>query len=128
MLNPENQFDLIVSNPPYVPRDEYAGLQREIVEYEPEVAFLGGEGDALDLVLCDWNIREPSGIDLLRYVRKETPELLFIMVTGARDLDTVIEARRAGATAYIVKPYSLDELRRKLSHVLAIQRIQEEVA
>jgi len=32
------QFDLIVSNPPYVSLDEYSGLQKEIIEYEPKEA------------------------------------------------------------------------------------------
>lgn len=34
----KEQFDIIVSNPPYVSHDEYATLQKEIVEYEPSVA------------------------------------------------------------------------------------------
>lgn len=33
-----NTFDIIVSNPPYVKKDEFATLQREIVEFEPEIA------------------------------------------------------------------------------------------
>lgn len=41
------KFDLIVSNPPYVREDEMAGLQPEIVRYEPEIALRGGK-DGLD--------------------------------------------------------------------------------
>jgi len=36
------RFDLIVSNPPYVPEEEFAGLPREVREYEPPLALLGG--------------------------------------------------------------------------------------
>ncbi len=36
-------FDLIVSNPPYIPESELDGLQREVREYEPRVALLAGE-------------------------------------------------------------------------------------
>jgi release factor glutamine methyltransferase len=35
-------FDLIVSNPPYVARDEAAQLQREVRDHEPEIALFGG--------------------------------------------------------------------------------------
>lgn len=42
-------FDLIVTNPPYVPEKDYAGLQREIVNWEPDVAFLGGN-DGMDFL------------------------------------------------------------------------------
>jgi release factor glutamine methyltransferase len=48
-IRPEKQLDIIVSNPPYVPDGEYIGLQREITEWEPKTAFVGG-GDGLDFV------------------------------------------------------------------------------
>lgn len=37
------EFDLVVSNPPYVPDDELPGLQREVRDFEPRVALDGGE-------------------------------------------------------------------------------------
>ncbi len=37
------QFDLIVSNPPYIPESELPGLQREVREFEPRVALAAGE-------------------------------------------------------------------------------------
>lgn len=40
-------FDLILANPPYVPRDEIAALQREVAQHEPRLALDGGE-DGLD--------------------------------------------------------------------------------
>jgi release factor glutamine methyltransferase len=42
-------FDLIVTNPPYVPEKDFIGLQREIVNWEPDIAFLGGS-DGLDFL------------------------------------------------------------------------------
>ncbi|TLU81878.1 MAG: peptide chain release factor N(5)-glutamine methyltransferase [Chlorobium sp.] len=41
---PESAYDLIVSNPPYIPRTEWEGLQREVREYEPEIALTTQEG------------------------------------------------------------------------------------
>lgn len=35
-------IDVLVSNPPYVPQDDYASIQREVREYEPHVALFGG--------------------------------------------------------------------------------------
>jgi two-component system chemotaxis response regulator CheY len=95
---------------------------------EEALDFLGDCEEPLDLVLCDWHIPGPTGLDVLRHVRTVAPGLPFIMVTGAADLDSIIEARRSGATAYIVKPYSQDELGRKLAFVVGIRRDQEEVA
>ncbi len=41
---PESRYDLIVSNPPYIPRAEWEGLQREVRQYEPESALTTPEG------------------------------------------------------------------------------------
>ncbi|MBE0449897.1 MAG: peptide chain release factor N(5)-glutamine methyltransferase [Clostridia bacterium] len=43
----EKDFDLIVSNPPYIPAGEVNGMQREVALYEPHLALFGGE-DGLD--------------------------------------------------------------------------------
>ena len=43
----EKAFDVIVSNPPYIPADEVNGMQREVSLYEPHLALFGGE-DGLD--------------------------------------------------------------------------------
>jgi release factor glutamine methyltransferase len=45
----DERFDLIVSNPPYVSDEEYAALDRNVKEYEPATALRGGH-DGLDLV------------------------------------------------------------------------------
>ena len=46
-LPPGSQFDLIVSNPPYIPSAEIAGLQPEVRDFDPHVALDGG-ADGLD--------------------------------------------------------------------------------
>ena len=53
-------MDLVVSNPPYVPETEAAGLQREIRDYEPPVALYGG----------------PTGLDLYRRLASDAPRVL----------------------------------------------------
>ena len=43
-LLPANTFDLIVSNPPYIPDSEWEGLQREVKQYEPRIALTSPQG------------------------------------------------------------------------------------
>ncbi len=43
----KGQLDLVISNPPYIPRDTYEKLPKEVKNFEPKVALLGGE-DGLD--------------------------------------------------------------------------------
>lgn len=49
LANQLGPWDLIVSNPPYVPRREYDGLAADVRDFEPRVALLGGD-DGLDLI------------------------------------------------------------------------------
>jgi release factor glutamine methyltransferase len=55
-----DQFDLIVSNPPYVSSGAFAGLQREVRDYEPLVALTAGE----------------DGLNVIRRLLAEAPEFL----------------------------------------------------
>ncbi len=48
-INPDSEFDFIVSNPPYVTKDDYQNLPKHIKEYEPREALLAG-ADGLDVI------------------------------------------------------------------------------
>ena len=39
----KGKLDLAISNPPYIPRDTYEKLPKEVKNYEPKIALLGGE-------------------------------------------------------------------------------------
>ncbi len=72
------------------------------------------------LVISDWNMQPVTGIELLRNVRAD-PELKatpFIMVTAESKTDNVLEARKAGVSNYIVKPFSSEILKGKIESVL----------
>ncbi|WP_250656679.1 response regulator [Alkalimarinus coralli] len=65
-----------------------------------------------DLILCDWEMPEMSGLELLRWARqhdtyKKTP---FIMITSRGDRDHVMEAVKEGVSGYLGKPFSPEQL------------------
>jgi len=72
----------------------------------------------INLVVCDWNMPEQSGIDLLTALRNEGKEVPFIMVTARSDTDSVLEASSKGVDLYICKPFSSEELHRKIGWVI----------
>lgn len=84
--------------------------------------FLGTCDDLVDVVLCDWNMPRMSGVEVLRQIRTVDPDMPFVMVTGAADQRSVIEAKGSGVTAYLVKPYSANELSKKLNLVARMLR------
>lgn len=69
------------------------------------------------LVISDWNMEPISGLDLLKQLRAQGNPVPFIMVTAENKTESVIEAKQAGVTNYIVKPYNAVTLRSKLVSV-----------
>lgn len=73
-----------------------------------------------DLVLCDWEMPEISGLELLRWVRQQDggSDLPFVMVTSRGDRENVVEAIREGVSDYLGKPFSPEALGKKIRKVL----------
>lgn len=80
--------------------------------------------DPVDLILCDWNMPRFSGLDLLKILRTspETMGIPFIMITAENERDKVVEALKAGANDFIIKPLTPDIILRKLTHLKKKQR------
>ena len=77
--------------------------------------------DALrpDLVLLDIYLPDISGLEVLRRLREKQSPVDVLVVTAARDVDTVRGALRGGAVHYVVKPFSFDTLRDGLERYAA---------
>lgn len=69
-------------------------------------------GGGYDLVLCDWEMPEVSGLEVLEWMRSEPSltEIPFVMVTSRGDREHVVQAIQHGATNYIVKPFTNEKL------------------
>jgi DNA-binding response OmpR family regulator len=83
---------------------------------------------SIDLVLCDWEMPEMSGLDLLQWMRKseghsKTP---FVMITSRSDRKHVVYAVQEGVNEYIGKPFNNEQLLTKINKVL--QRYFKNVA
>ena len=83
--------------------------------------LLNDRSDLVDVVLCDWSMPEMSGLELLKEVRKKHRDLPFIMVTGTADPSSVLAAKDGGVTGYIRKPFSSEELRKKMNTVARVK-------
>ena len=76
------------------------------------------EAAPIDLVICDWNMPEMSGMEFFDRVHAMNPCLPFLMVTGRSDAKSIVAAKKAGIAAYIVKPISQRELQAKIQYVM----------
>ena len=73
----------------------------------------------IDLILSDWNMPGGTGIDLLKRVRGDArfKTLPLILITTENEKARIVEAITAGASNYIVKPFTTESLRAKLEAV-----------
>ncbi|MDP8209972.1 MAG: sigma-54 dependent transcriptional regulator [Candidatus Stygibacter australis] len=85
----------------------------------PENALNYLKSNSVDILILDIRLPQMSGIQVLKKVRKNYPELEVIMVTGHGDMDTVIEAMRLGACDFLKKPF------RHIDIKLAIERTRK---
>lgn len=70
----------------------------------------------IDLILLDWNMPVMDGFTLLKKVRADDTfkQVKIIMCTSESEKSRVVEALKAGANNYIVKPFSPESLKEKL--------------
>ena len=63
-----------------------------------------------DIILMDWNMPKMSGIDALRKIRKTGIRTPIIMVTTESERNNIIEAIKAGANNYVIKPFEPEKI------------------
>lgn len=100
--------------------------------YEVMAAETGSEGLLLlkghvfDVVVTDLRLPKMSGIDILKFIRQQSPETRVIVITAFATVETAIEALKQGAYDYLVKPFSPDKLLSTLNHIRQLNQIEDE--
>jgi len=81
---------------------------------------------AFDVVLSDVRMAGMDGLALLRELRQTRPEVIVVLMTAYATVAQAVEAMRAGAYDYLVKPFSLDQVNLLLARVLEVQALRRE--
>jgi two-component system, chemotaxis family, chemotaxis protein CheY len=73
----------------------------------------------IDFVVTDWNMPNMTGIELLRAIRAnaQLAHLPVLMITAEAKKENIIEAAQAGASGYIVKPFTAVTLSEKMTKI-----------
>ncbi len=80
----------------------------------------------IDIVLSDLMLPDTTGIEMLKAVRESGRDIPFLILTGQPSIETAVDAIRAGATDYLMKPVDFVLLRNKVLSLLETTRLREE--
>ena len=77
------------------------------------------KNEQFDFVISDWNMPVMNGLDMLKNIRSEPAlaKLPVLMVTAEAKKENIIAAAQAGASGYVVKPFTAATLDEKLNKI-----------
>jgi len=89
--------------------------------------FLAEHRHQVAVVLLDLCMPHLSGLELLKIIRQEYPNLQVVIITGTKDLDTAVDCMKLGALDYLVKPVDVNRLQACVRNALNVVELQNEV-
>lgn len=104
---------------------EGLGYQAAVVSNGLE-ALKEMEQGSFDVAVVDLRLPDIDGIQLLKSIKKRTPQIDVIVITGYATIENAVEAMKEGATDYLRKPFSPDELQMVVSKCEATRKLAEE--
>jgi len=84
--------------------------------------------ELIDLVLLDLRLPDMSGLRVLEFLKDVDPDILAIMITANTTAQPAVEAMKAGAYDYLMKPFELDEVKLVVAKALEAQGLKREVS
>jgi two-component system chemotaxis response regulator CheY len=125
-------FTLADPNTKFLVVDDFSTMRRIVRNLLKELGFTNVEeaedgvdalnklrGGNFEFVVSDWNMPNMTGIELLRNIRADSSlkHLPVLMVTAEAKKENIIEAAQAGASGYVVKPFTAATLDEKLKKI-----------
>jgi DNA-binding NtrC family response regulator len=80
----------------------------------------------VDLVLTDLKLPGMNGLEFLHSVKHQNAALPVVVMTAFGSVETAVEAMKAGASDYVLKPFSLTEMRMVIRKELDVRNLREE--
>lgn len=81
---------------------------------------------SFDMIISDLQMPNMTGIELLKFIRQNYPEIIFMMITAFGTTETAVEAMKMGAYDYLTKPFKIDEVRINISNALKSKNLEFE--
>ncbi|MCB9073097.1 MAG: sigma-54-dependent Fis family transcriptional regulator [Bdellovibrionaceae bacterium] len=81
---------------------------------------------SFEMVISDLQMPHITGLELLKIVKENYPNTLFMLITAFGTTETAVEAMKMGAYDYITKPFKLDEVRINIANALRSKTLETE--
>jgi len=105
-------------------------LQLSSAGFEVDKAATAEEGlkvaDRADLILTDLRLPRTDGLEFLTQIRRQNTQVPVIMMTAYGSIETAVESMKAGATDFLLKPFSLDHLMQVVNKALEVRALRDE--
>jgi DNA-binding NtrC family response regulator len=82
--------------------------------------------EKIDLVVTDLKLPGMNGLELLQAVKRTNATIPVVVMTAYGTVETAVEAMKAGASDYLLKPFALEEMKLILGKELDVHRLREE--
>ena len=92
----------------------------------PTLAIENMKHNYYNVVISDIKMPQMNGLELLKYIKSEYPDLNVIIMTAYSSIEAAVDAMKSGAYDYISKPFKMDELLFKLRRIEEIEDIKQE--
>ncbi|WP_088329593.1 response regulator [Lacimicrobium sp. SS2-24] len=79
-----------------------------------------------DCLLCDWNLPDGHGLDLVKQIRSTQNDIKVIMITARADKESVVQAARCKVNGFITKPFDIEEVHKRLKTLLMTSTAEAE--
>ena len=114
---------ILVADDEEVIREELAELlgeqgYRVLTAPDGAAALTELRNQSIQVVITDLRMPKCDGLELIRRGRETSPETQFVMMTAFGSMETAVEALRAGATDYLLKPVAMEELLPKIGRIV----------
>src|SRR5690348_12065390 len=105
-------------------------LQLVSASFDVDKAATAEEGlkqvDRADLVLTDLRLPRMNGVEFLTEIRRQNAVVPVIIMTAYGTIETAVESMKAGATDFLLKPFSLDHMMQVINKALEVRALRDE--
>jgi two-component system chemotaxis response regulator CheY len=96
------------------------GVRKVFLSPNGSIAWNQLQDTPIDIIICDWDMPQVSGLELLKLIRASTKynHIPFLMLTATTEKEKVVDAMEAGVSDFLSKPFSPKDLEYRVIKLL----------